>query len=116
VGGASIQKLGLAEPYPAQDLGRFAVTGIESDRMKFRVPSLRNVAETGPWFHDGSVEKIEGAVKAMARHQLGLTLDARQMEDVLAFLKLLTGAPTERYIARPELPFSTPATPRADPN
>jgi len=67
IGGSSFQKLGLVKAYPNQkDLGRFEVTKKEEDRMVFRVPTLRNVAETGPWFHDGAFDRLEAAVQAMA--------------------------------------------------
>jgi len=92
VGGELIERLGEEEPWPADrrdDQGRFEVTGDPDDRMRFVVPSLRNVAQTGPWFHDGSVETLEEAVRLMARHQLGRSLRPGQVEDLVAFLKSL---------------------------
>jgi cytochrome c peroxidase len=116
VGGGSFQKLGLIKPYPNQnDLGRYAVTKKEEDRMVFRVPSLRNVAETGPWFHDGAFDRLQAAVQAMAFHQLGKELPDADAEDIVAFLKSLTGEIPQKYIQKPALPASGEKTPKADP-
>lgn len=93
LGGHSLRKLGDEVPWPSDrrsDLGRFEVTGEPDDKMVFVVPSLRNVAETGPWFHDGSVETLEDAVRLMARHQLDRRFTPRQERAVLAFLRSLT--------------------------
>ena len=73
VGGAVYQKLGLIEAYPTEDTGRFAVTGVARDRMVFKVPSLRNIAETGPYLHDGSVPKLEEMVLLMGAASTGST-------------------------------------------
>ena len=91
--GHGLQKLGDKVPWPSErraDLGRFEVTGDPDDQMVFAVPSLRNVAETGPWFHDGSVETLEEAVRLMARHQVDRRLTAAQERAVVAFLRSLT--------------------------
>ncbi|MGD0580815.1 MAG: cytochrome c peroxidase, partial [Bryobacteraceae bacterium] len=75
MGGQIYQKLGLAAPYPdTADPGRQAVTKQESDRMVFKVPSLRNVDRTAPYFHNGKVGALEEAVKEMAQYQLGKQL------------------------------------------
>jgi cytochrome c peroxidase len=100
------------EPHETQDTGRFELTGKESDRYVFKVPALRNAAQTGPWFHDGSIQSLEEAVRIMARHQLGRLLDAAEVVKVSAFLRSLTGEIDTAYIARPELPESGPDTPR----
>ncbi|WP_224243420.1 cytochrome-c peroxidase [Hyalangium gracile] len=116
VGGTSIQKLGLVEPFPhVRDQGRYQVTRNEEDRMKFRVPTLRNVEKTAPYLHDGSVEDLGTVVRLMARHQLGKTLTDAQVEDLVVFLRSLTGELPERYTTPPELPRSTRRTPRPDP-
>ena len=116
VGGSSFQKLGLIKAYPNQkDLGRFEVTKKDEDKMVFRVPSLRNVAETGPWFHDGAFDRLEAAVQAMAYHQLGKELSDADARDIVAFLKSLTGEIPQEYIKKPELPVSGEDTPKADP-
>ncbi|MBM4375309.1 MAG: cytochrome-c peroxidase [Deltaproteobacteria bacterium] len=113
VGGGSFQKLGLIKPYPdLKDVGRFNVTKEEDDRFKFRVPSLRNVDKTGPYFHDGSIATLEEAVKKMAWHQLGKELSATEIDLVLAFLKSLTGELPAELVKVPELPASTAKTPK----
>ena len=86
------QKLGLVQPWPNQkDQGRFGVTKKEQDKMFFKVPSLRNIEKTGPYFHDGSADTLEEAVAVMAKHQLGRTLSDNDISDIVAFLKTLTG-------------------------
>jgi cytochrome c peroxidase len=117
VGGTSFQKLGLVEEYAhAVDLGRFEVTKEEDDRMKFRVPTLRNVEKTAPYLHDGSIPDLPAMVRLMARHQLGKTLTDAEVDDVVAFLRSLTGELPQRYITAPELPKSTRKTPEPDPS
>lgn len=98
VGGNLFQRLGIFHDF-AQDSktdksiwGRHNVTGKEQDRSVFKVPSLRNVALTAPYFHDGSVESLGEAVQIMAFYQLGLTLERNETNCVVAFLKTLTGA------------------------
>ncbi len=115
-GGNSFQKLGLVEPYPSEDRGRAEVTGKAADERVFKVPSLRNVEKTGPWFHDGSVDSLDLAVRVMARFQLGKTITDADAAAVVAFLGSLTGELPEDYIARPELPASGPDTPAPDPS
>jgi cytochrome c peroxidase len=73
------------------DAGRFNVTGNEDDRYVFRVPSLRNVELTAPYFHDGSQETLKDAVTSMARYQLGRKLTNLQINEIIQFLKTLTG-------------------------
>jgi cytochrome c peroxidase len=73
------------------DLGRFTVTGREEDRYRFRVPPLRNVELTAPYFHDGSVSELPQAVRIMARHQLGYELGDGEVTELVAFLQSLTG-------------------------
>jgi cytochrome c peroxidase len=74
-----------------EDQGRYNVTGREQDQWVYRVPPLRNVAVTGPWFHDGSVATLKEAVELMARYQLGRDLDARDTARLVSFLESLTG-------------------------
>ena len=114
VGGAMFQKLGLVHAYETEDVGREKVTGAETDRFVFKVPSLRNVAETGPWFHDGSVKSLDEAVRLMAWHQLGRELTGAEVRDILAFLGSLTGEIDWGYVAAPELPMGSAATPKPD--
>jgi cytochrome c peroxidase len=98
IGGNLFQKFGIfADPFAGQqsiekgDLGRMAVTGRTEDRYVFRVPSLRNVALTAPYFHDGRSASLEEAVSIMARNQLGRELEARDIGYIVEFLKALTG-------------------------
>jgi cytochrome c peroxidase len=73
------------------DEGLFAATAREEDRHVFRVPSLRNVALTAPYFHDASAATLEEAVTTMADYQLGRVLTAEQAGQIAAFLRTLTG-------------------------
>jgi len=82
---------------PDGDLGRYQVTGVARDRGVFRVPSLRNVAVTGPYFHDGRTSSLEEAVDTMARVQLGRVLHPEEIHLIVEFLNTLTG----RYRGRP---------------
>jgi cytochrome c peroxidase len=100
LGGTMYQRLGLVREYFGPDLGRplteadngrFNVTRKETDRHRFKVPTLRNVALTAPYLHDGSQATLGEAVLAMGRHQLGRDLDAEQVRLVVAFLGALTG-------------------------
>ena len=96
VGGNMFQRFGaMREPAPgaaiAVDQGRFNLTGRESDRRMFRVPSLRNVELTAPYFHNGSVATLEEAVDAMFKYQLGRDASAADKDLVLRFLKTLSG-------------------------
>lgn len=105
VGGTMYQKLGLIEEWPDKsDKGRYEVTEEDVDMMKFKVPVLRNIEKTAPYFHDGSIETLDEAVRLMAKHQRGQELDDEQVEDIIAFLKSLTGEIPEDYIQKPELP------------
>ena len=73
------------------DYGRFNVTGREADRYVFRVPSLRNVELTAPYFHDGTAKRLEDAVRVMAKYQLGRQLSDTSVVEIVEFLKALTG-------------------------
>lgn len=105
VGGQRFEKLGDDTPWPedrSDDLGRYEVTGDESDKLVFAVPQLRNVARTAPYFHDGSVETLEEAVRLMAKHQLGEELEDDVVADVVAFLSALSADPDPRLSAPPD--------------
>ena len=116
VGGAMYQKAGLVKPWPNQkDPGRFEVTHQEADRMLFKVPSLRNIEKTGPYFHDGSTASLDDAVRTMARHQLGKELTGDEVKGIVVFLKALTAPPPAELVTPPELPRSTATTPKPDP-
>jgi len=105
VGGSMFQKVGVAAPWPKQaDQGRYEVTKLDSDRMIFKVPSLRDVAKTGPYFHDGSVKTLEEAVTLMGRHQIGEELGADDVTSIVTWLNSLTGELPTKYIQPPRLP------------
>lgn len=116
LGGNSYQVAGLVNPWPNQeDKGRMEVTKQEADRMKFKVPSLRNVAMTAPYFHDGSVSILEEAIKRMGKHQLGLELTTAEINDIAAFLKALTAEPPAELMAAPTMPDEAPAASETTP-
>jgi cytochrome c peroxidase len=109
IGGNMYQKFGVfaetngvGSPAAVVDLGRYAVTKVPRDRAVFRVPSLRNVAVTAPYFHDGRARTLAEAVATMARVQLGRTLTPEETEVIVQFLQTLTG----EYLGRP---VATPA-------
>jgi cytochrome c peroxidase len=98
VGGNMVQRVGIMRDYFADrgkvtppDWGRFNSTHLERDRFVFRVPSLRNVALTSPYFHDGTAATLESAVTAMARYQLGRELEPDDVALLADFLRTLTG-------------------------
>jgi len=105
VGGNLFQKIGIFKDYfklrgtaiTKEDLGRYLVSGAEPDKHVFRVPSLRNVALTAPYFHDGSVKTLSEAVAVMGETQLGRTLKGPEIALLVAFLRTLTG----EYQGRP---------------
>ena len=116
VGGTTYQKVGAIKAWPNQkDQGRFEVTGEDADRMMFKTPSLRNVTETHPYFHDGGTETLEEAVRMMAEYQLGQDLSDEQVTGIVTWLGSLKGELPTEYIAKPELPESGPETPAPDP-
>lgn len=99
VGGNMLQRFGILGDYFADrgtpvekaDLGRFNVTRDEADRHRFKVPSLRNVAVTAPYFHDGSAATLEEAVRVMVKYQLGRRASQDDVRLIVAFLGALTG-------------------------
>jgi cytochrome c peroxidase len=94
VGGGRFVKSGVVHPYPHEaDEGRFKVTGREVDRFVFKVPSLRNVMLTAPYFHDGKVATLAEAVDLMAYMQLGHKLSDDEIRDILQFLAALSDRP-----------------------
>ncbi len=114
VGGAMYQKLGLAKPWPGlKDNGRSEVTKNPAEKAFFKVPSLRNITETAPYLHDGSVKKLDEMVKKMAEHQLAKQLTDEQTASIITFLKTLKGDLPTDYIKAPQLPESGPDTPKA---
>ena len=113
LGGTMFQKFGLVNgPYwkhiddPKHDKGRADVTKKAEDEFFFRVPGLRNVERTYPYFHNGSVWELDKAVNIMAKAQLGKTLAPEDTENIVAFLKALSGNVPESARTMPELPVS----------
>ncbi len=105
VGGASYQKAGLVHAwFDLSDTGRQQVTGQEADRMMFKVPSLRNVEETWPYFHNGSVQRLADAVRLMGWHQVGAQLSDDDVAAITSWLRTLTGPVDFDYINEPVLP------------
>lgn len=115
VGGNSFQKMGLYEEYvtknPAE--GVAGLSGRDTDRFKFKVPTLRNVELTYPYFHDGAYWKLEEAVDVMARLQLGRQLEKDEIGKITAFMKTLTGEQPSFQL--PMLPPSNNNTPIPQP-
>lgn len=98
VGGTMYQQFGVIGNYfedrgniTEADLGRYNVTGDEYDKHVFKVSSLRNVNETAPYFHDGSVQTLEGAIEVMAKYQVGVEMSKEEINQIAEFLKTLTG-------------------------
>lgn len=98
VGGNMYEKLGLVDDYYAArghveevDYGRYNLTKKDDHRYEFRVPSLRNVALTAPYFHDASADTLEHAVAIMGKYQLGLELKPQEISKIVLFLNTLTG-------------------------
>ena len=115
VGGNSFKKMGVVAPYTASSPaeGRSAVTGKDADRFNFKVPTLRNVELTYPYFHDGAATTLKDAVDTMGRIQLGKHFTDAENARIVAFLKTLTGA--QPNFKLPILPPSSDATPRPEP-
>ena len=99
IGGQSYEYFGVKANYfdfrgtglTDGDNGRFAVTGNEADRYKFKTPTLRNILLTYPYMHDGTIQKIEDAVKIMGEYQGGKKLSDKETAQIITFLKSLTG-------------------------
>jgi cytochrome c peroxidase len=110
VGGGDFRKFGVVEDYwkatgsQEIDKGRAVDTKRPEDEYLFKVPSLRNVAMTGPYFQDGSVASLETAVRIMARVQLGIVLGDKEARDIVTFLGSLTGPVPANYATAPVLP------------
>ncbi len=116
VGGNSYQKFGIAKPYDkdSHTLGRYNATKEEKDKYVFKVPLLRNIELTAPYFHDASAWDLSEAVTIMAEYQLGLKLTDNETSKIIAFLRTLTGE--QPSIILPTLPPSTITTPKPNRN
>jgi cytochrome c peroxidase len=104
IGGNSAQKLGAKRPYPCHDTGKYQRTGETQHLCVFKVPSLRHVANTGPYLHDGSVADLSQVVRLMGHYQLGKELRDDEVGSIVAFLGALTGRIEPGHLARPVLP------------
>ena len=115
LGGNSFQKMGVVQQYKSKStaVGRFAVTKDNADRFQFKVPTLRNVELTYPYFHDGGAPTLAKAVEVMGQIQVGKTFTAEQNASIVAFLKTLTGDQPNFPI--PQLPPSSDTTPAPQP-
>ena len=108
----AVEKPG-AELLPPNDKGRFAVTKTATDEYVFKVPSLRNIALTAPYFHTGRSWDLRQAVAVMGSSQLGVQLTKQEVDDIAAFLASLTGE--QPRVIYPILPPSVAATPQPRP-
>jgi cytochrome c peroxidase len=109
LGGSSYQRAGAVEPWPNQsDPGRAAHTKNPADQMMFKVPTLRNIAKTAPYFHDGSAATLDQAVRMMGKHQLGLELADDEVAAIVIWLNALTGELPLEYVKEPALPPDAP--------
>ncbi|NCN08748.1 MAG: cytochrome-c peroxidase [Leptospira sp.] len=90
LGGNSFRKLGQVNPYETKDLGMFSLTKKPEDKYMFKVSSLKNIALTAPYFHDGSVKTLEEAIKKMGYHQLGKEFSDEEVEKISKFLNALS--------------------------
>jgi cytochrome c peroxidase len=117
LGGGMFQKLGSVKPWEGlHDPGRMKVTRSKADEFVFKVPSLRNVAQTGPYLHDGSIATLPEMVQKMAAHQLAKgELSKEELSALVDFLGSLTGELPKELIAKPTLPESGPDTRAPDP-
>ncbi|WP_457642181.1 cytochrome-c peroxidase [Persephonella sp.] len=93
VGGNSFQKVGVVRPYPwkPENPDRYKLTKRDFDKNRYKVPSLRNIACTYPYFHDGSIPTLREAIRVMAYHNLGFKLTEEEVDKIVAFLNTLTG-------------------------
>jgi cytochrome c peroxidase len=119
IGGQIFQKFGITQDYwlvtgstekeafKGYDKGRYHDTKNEADAFMFKVPQLRNVAMTPPYFHDGSAATLPQAVRIMAQLQLGKKLSDNQVSDIVSFLEALTGSIPADFAQAPQLPVAS---------
>jgi cytochrome c peroxidase len=91
VGGNLYNRFGIYKDANSSDLGRYKITGREEDKYVFKVPSLRNVARTAPYMHDGRFKTLEETVKFMTQYQLGRYIEPHEIRAIVSFLKTLSG-------------------------
>ena len=94
VGGNLIQRIGVMYDFKTEDLGRYYVTNDINDKYHFKVPSLRNVELTAPYFHDGKIKSLDKAVSLMSKYQIGFDISNDEIKDIVSFLKTLSGDTT----------------------
>ena len=116
VGGTMYQKIGLIVPYDTKDEGRAKISGNEAEKFFFKVPSLRNIDKTAPYFHDGTVATLDEAIVLMGKHQVGKELKPEEIASIKAFLGSLTADLPADAGKAPELPAAGPKTPKPNPN
>lgn len=113
VGGDEYRKLGLVRPWPDKsDPGRAKVTKSNDDQLVFKVPSLRNVVKTAPYFHNGKIADLETTVLRMGEHQMGKNLTKADVLAIITWLDTLTAPPPAELASPPKLPPSTASTPK----
>ena len=114
-GGTSFQRMGIVQVYESTSPveGRYSITGNDADRFSFKVPTLRNVEYTYPYFHDGQAKTLEEATDIMGQIQLGRHYTEEEIDKIVAFMKTLTGDMPQLML--PMLPPSSNDTPRPDP-
>jgi cytochrome c peroxidase len=104
------QVAGFVEAWPNQkDLGRYEITKTASDRMLFKVPTLKNITQTAPYFHDGSVADLPTAVRSMGRRQLGIELSDDEVSAIVTFFGALEGTLPSQFRVPPPLPAARTA-------
>lgn len=109
LGGTMFQKFGLFGNYweytqsKTVDEGKFKVSGVESDKYVFKVPSLRNIEKTYPYFHDGSINDLHESISVMGKTQLNQDINSEDLDKIAVFLKALTGEVPEAYTKAPEI-------------
>jgi len=91
VGGNLMQRIGVLEDFNTTDLGLYNITKDKEDKFYFKVPSLRNIELTAPYFHDGLTSSLKDAVNKMSYYQVGYTLKEEETDKIILFLKTLTG-------------------------
>ncbi len=91
IGGNFYNKFGIFKDAKSTNLGRYNITKREEDKYVFKVPSLRNIALTAPYMHDGRIDTLKGAVELMTKHQLGRYMESGEIDAIVVFLKSLTG-------------------------
>ena len=116
IGGTQYRKLGERVPFETEDKGLGALKGDPNQDFMFKVPSLRNIEKTGPYFHDGSVATLSEAVTLMGKHQLDVELSEQQVSEITTFLGALTGSVDAEYCKQPEAFASGEKTPAPDPS